>query len=108
METTQNKLKETMTIFGVILFASFILTSCGGKSIESDAKKYAELMCKAQKLAIEGAGKATAGDISAITESIKPASEAASLANEIQGKYKDAADYQKFTTAYLKAMGDCK
>jgi hypothetical protein len=33
-------------------------------------------MCKAQKLAIEGAGKATAGDISAITESIKPASEA--------------------------------
>ena len=52
-----------MTIFGVILFASFILTSCGGNSIESDAKKYAELMCKAQKLATEGAAKAATGDI---------------------------------------------
>ena len=28
-----------MTIFGAILFASVILTSCGGGSIESDAKK---------------------------------------------------------------------
>lgn len=28
-----------MTIFGAILFASTILTSCGGESIESDAKK---------------------------------------------------------------------
>ena len=97
-----------MTIFGVILFASFILTSCGGNSIESDAKKYAELMCKAQKLATEGAAKAATGDMSAITESTKLASEAASLAQEMQGKYKDAADYQKFSTAYLKALGDCE
>ena len=36
-------MKKTMTIFGVILIASLILTSCGGISIESDAKKYAEL-----------------------------------------------------------------
>ena len=46
--------------------------------------------------------------MSAISESTKLASEAASLADEMKGKYKDAADYQKFTTAYLKAMGDCK
>jgi hypothetical protein len=102
------KMKKLMTIFGAMFIASVILTSCGGNSIESDAKKYAELMCKAQKLATEGAAKAAAGDMSAITESTKLASEAASLANEMQGKYKDAADYQKFTTAYLKAMGDCK
>lgn len=101
-------MKKTMTIFGVILFASFILTSCGGNSIESDAKKYAELMCKAQKLAAEGAAKAATGDMSAITESTKLASEAASLAQEMQEKYKDAADYQKFSTAYLKALGDCE
>lgn len=96
-----------MTIFGVILFASFILTSCGGNSIESDAKKYAELMCKAQKLATEGAAKAATGDMSAITESTKLASEAASLAQEMQG-FEDVADYKKFTQAYLKALGGCK
>jgi len=37
-----------MTIFGAILFASTILTSCGGGSIERDAKRVAELQCKAQ------------------------------------------------------------
>ena len=97
-----------MIIFGAMFIASVILTSCGSNSVESDAKKYAELMCKAQKLATEGAAKAAAGDMSAITESTKLASEAASLAQEMQGKYKDAADYQKFSAAYLKAMGDCK
>ena len=97
-------MKKIMTIFGAVLFASFILSSCGGNSIESDAKKYAELMCKSQKLA----SKAAAGDMSAITESTKLVSEAGSLAQEMQGKYNDAADYQKFTDAYLKAMGDCK
>ena len=30
MATTQNKMKKTMIIFGAILFASFILSSCGG------------------------------------------------------------------------------
>ena len=101
-------MKKIMTIFGAVLFASLILSSCGGNSIESDAKKYAELMCKSQKLAAEGASKAAAGDMSAITESTKLISEAGSLAQEMEGKYKDAADYQKFTDAYLKAMGDCK
>ena len=101
-------MKKIVFNLTAIAFVSLLLTSCGGNSIESDAKKYAELMCKAQKLATEGAAKAAAGDMSAITESTKLASEAASLANEMQGKYKDEADYQKFTTAYLKAMGDCK
>ena len=97
-----------MTIGGAILFASLILTSCGGNSIERDAKKYAELMCKAQKLAIEGAEKAAAGDMSAMTENTKLMTEATSLATEMQGKYKDASDYQKFSAAYLKALADCK
>ena len=101
-------MKKTMTIFGAILFASFILTSCGGNSIESDAKKYAELMCKATKLATEGAAKAATGDMSAMTESTKLMTEATSLATEMQGKYKDASDYQKFSAAYLKAFADCK
>ena len=101
-------MKKLMTIFGAMFIASVILTSCGGNSIESDAKKYAELMCKAQKLATEGATKAAAGDMSAMTESTKLMTEATTLATEMQGKYKDASDYQKFSAAYLKALADCK
>jgi hypothetical protein len=101
-------MKKTMTILGVVLFASFILTSCGGNSIESDAKKCAELMCKAQKLATEGLAKAATGDMSVVTESTKIAAEAKALGEEMQGKYKDADDYQKFNAAYLKALAECK
>ena len=65
-------------------------------------------MCKSQKLATEGAAKMASGDLSAMTESTKLATEAALLATEMQGKYKDADDYQKFTVAYLKAFADCQ
>ena len=37
MATTQNKMKKLMTIFGAILFASFILTSCGASSSKEPA-----------------------------------------------------------------------
>ena len=105
--TTQNNMIKIITICGAIFIASTTLTSCGGNSIESDAKKTADLVCKAQKMATEGAAKAASGDMSALTESTELATEAASLATEMQGKYKDASDYQKFTTAYLKALADC-
>jgi hypothetical protein len=39
--TAKNKMKKLMTIFGTMFIALVILTSCGGNSIESDAKKYA-------------------------------------------------------------------
>ena len=39
-----------MTILGAIMIASTLLTSCGGGSIEKDAKEIAEIQCKAQKL----------------------------------------------------------
>ena len=49
-----------MNVIGAILFVSIIFTSCGGNSIESDAKKVADLLCKAQKLT----EKAASGDAS--------------------------------------------
>ncbi len=101
-------MKKIIFNLTAIAFVSLLLTSCGSNSIESDAKKYAELMCKAQKLATEGAAKMASGDMSAMTESTKLATEAASLATEMQGKYKDANDYQKFSAAYLKAFADCQ
>ena len=92
-----------MTILGAILFASVILTSCGS-SIDSDAKKVADIECKSQKLM----QKASSGDMSVISESTKLAAEAANLTKELEGKYSSSADKEKFEIALLKAMGDCK
>jgi hypothetical protein len=97
-------MKKVMTIFGAILFASTILTSCGGNSIDSDAKKVAELQCKAEKLM----QKATSGDMSVIEESTKLASEAATLSKEMEEKYTSDSDMEKFAESLLKEMGNCK
>ena len=91
-------MKKTILNLTAIAFVSLLLTNCGGNSIESDAKKYAELMCKAQKMA-------TTGDVA---QSTQLATEAASLATEMQGKYKDASDMESFQAAYLYAFSDCK
>jgi major membrane immunogen (membrane-anchored lipoprotein) len=98
-------MKKMSTLFAVLLFASFALTACGSSddSIEADAKKYADFMCKYQKLA-EKAGK---GDMSVISEYTKLSTEAATLATEMKGKYKDANDFLKFNTAYTKALEAC-
>ena len=86
------------------MIASTILTSCGGGSIESDAKKVAELQCKAQQLV----QKATSGDMSVMEESTKLTSEAAALSKEMEGKYTSDSDKKKFAEALLKEMGNCK
>jgi hypothetical protein len=97
-------MKKGITIFGAMLFASVILTSCGGGSIESDAKKLAELQCKAQKLA----QKAASGDMSIIEESTKLTTEATALSKELADKYKLNIDKKKFAKALSKEMGNCK
>lgn len=97
-------MKKVTTILGAIICASTILTGCAGSSIESDAKKLAEIQCKAQKL-IE---KATTGDMSAIEQSTKLTSEAAALSKEMERKYTSDSDKQKFTAALLSEMGKCK
>jgi len=93
-----------MTIFGAILLASTILTSCGGGSIESDAKKLAELECKSQKLK----QKATSGDMSVMEESTKLASEIKTLTNELKEKYTSDSDKKKLAEALLKEKKNCK
>ncbi len=93
-----------MKIFGAIMIASLILTSCGGGSIENDAKKVAELQCKAQKLM----QKASSGDMSLVEESTKLTSEAVALQKELDGKYTSDADKEVFGKALLKEMANCK
>jgi hypothetical protein len=98
-------MKRISSLFAVLLIASFAFTACGSdsSSVEADAKKYAEFMCKYQKLG-ERAGK---GDMSVISEYSKLSTEAATLATEMQGKYKDANDLLAFNNAYTKALEAC-
>lgn len=96
-------MKKVLFILCAIVFASFSLTGCGNGSIESDAKKVAELQCKALKLV----QKASSGDFSVIEESAKLTSEASALASEMEGKYNSDSDKQKFGEALLKEMGKC-
>ncbi|MCO6466865.1 MAG: hypothetical protein J5I53_09640 [Bradyrhizobiaceae bacterium] len=84
----------------VVAFIAALSTGCGGSSAEADGKRYAELQCKAQKLAAKG-------DMSDLSESLKLANEATAMAKEMKDKY-SGEDYQKFTNAYLKALEDCK
>jgi hypothetical protein len=97
-------MKKVINFIGAILFASTIFISCGGNSIESDAKKVAELQCKAQKLI----QKANSGDNSILEESTKLASELTTLSKEMEGKYSSDSDKKKFAEALLKEMGNCK
>jgi len=97
-------MKKVKTIFGAIMIASFILTSCGEGSIESDAKKLANLQCKAQQLM----QKATTGDMSIIEESTKLGAEAATLSEQMKGKYTSDSDKKKFAETLLKEMNNCK
>jgi hypothetical protein len=96
-------MKKGMIFLGAILLASSILTSCGN-SIESDAKKVAEIQCKAQKLM----EKAATGDMTTLAESQSIAAEAISLQKEMEGKYTSEEDQQKFAEALLKEVGNCK
>ena len=92
-----------MTIRAVIVFASIFFISCGGGSIERDAKKVAKIQCDAQKLMKES----TSGDMSVIEKSNKLASEAAALSNEMERKYTSESDQKKFAEALIKEMGNC-
>ena len=97
-------MKKSMTFFGAILFALFILTSCGNSSIDRDAKKVADLQCRAQQLM----QKAATGDMSVMEESTKLANEAATLSKEMEDKYTSDSDKKKFAEALLKEMENCK
>jgi hypothetical protein len=97
-------MKKLQTIIGAVLFTSILITSCGGSSIESDAKKLADIQCKAKDLI----QKAQAGDQSVMEESSKLGIEAGNLAKEIEGKYTSESDRKSFDEAYIKAQGNCK
>jgi len=95
-------MKKGMSFLGASMFALMIFSSCGGgsSSLESDARKVADLECKAQKLAM----KAASGDMSVMEESSKLSKEAM----EIVEKYNAGPDKIKFSEAVVNDMKDCK
>ena len=101
-------MKKLTSFIAVVLIASFAFTACGNSSssIQSDAKKLADITCRYQKLAT----KAGQGDMSDVSEYTKLASESATLSSEMQKKYSkgDAKEYSIFLEAYNKAVAECK
>jgi|SRR5690625_3879419 len=97
-------MKKVMKFFGALLFASLILSSCGGNSVDSDAKKLAKLQCKAQETMM----KATSGDMSMMEENEKLIEEITILSEELEGKYTSEADLKRFTEVLLKEMEKCQ
>lgn len=83
--------------------SSLFLVGCGSDSIESDAKRLAEIQCKAQKLVEQAAS----GDMSVLEESTQLAAESEALTNELESKYTSDADQEKFARALLKEIGNC-
>jgi hypothetical protein len=97
-------MKKSLNILSATIFATCLLLSCSNASIENDAKKVAQLQCRAQKLAQQ----ALSGDESVIEESTKISTEASALANELKGKYSSESDKKKFTETYLEELNKCK
>jgi hypothetical protein len=85
-----------MTFLGAILLTASVLTSCGG-SVDGDAKKLAELQCKAQKL-----------DPTNTEEAKTLAEEIAALSTEFKGKYTSESDQKAFDEAYVTEVKNCK
>lgn len=87
------------------LMATMLLYSCGG-SIESDAKRLADLQCKAQKMS----EKMMSGevDLSDMSATVSLATEASELAEELEGKYTTEGEREQLEKALWKAMEDCK
>ena len=86
-----------------VAIAAVILTACG-KSVDSDARKLADLQCKSLKIA----KKAMTGDVSTLTESNALLAETAVLTAELGDRYKTTEEKAELAKAYLEAMKSCK
>ena len=98
-------MKKVMNTIGAILLASIFMTSCGS-SLEGDATKIAELLCKSQQLSI----KANNGDTSSISEAQEMMLEVEELKKDFGNKYENGTAKKDFENAVIKAMSkmNCK
>lgn len=80
------------------------LTSCGGGSVESDAKKIAGMMCEA----VELSAKAQSGDMSLMQKSLELGEKASKLMEEMEEKYESEEEKKKLGELVMKEMENCK
>jgi hypothetical protein len=83
---------------------AILFVACKGNSIESDAKKLADLQCRM----LEFVKKSNAGDASLLKESISLSAEFQKMDKELKDKYTSEEDNVKFMQIYLKESEKCK
>lgn len=98
-------MKYLINVIVIIIFAAVILFRILGNSIESDAKKLADVICKSEQLS--RTRNFEVGE-AAQQESQELMQEAASLNREMIKKYKDPIDYKQFTSKYSEEMNKCR
>lgn len=100
---TQIEMKSLAITFGLV--AIMPISACGN-SIESDAKRLAELQCRAKLMSEKMmSGESELADLSATISLAKGASE---LMEELDGKYTTEKEKEQLEKALRKAMEDCK
>lgn len=92
------KNRNITSLFASALFLIF-LTACSG-GVKRDAKKAADLACKAQKMAMEM-------DMDNLDKLQELQAEAASLYQKLSSKYQTPEEMQEFAEAYEKELGKC-
>ena len=96
-----------MTILGAFMFASVLLTSCGGP--EADGKKMADCACEGMQLMKEAQeNPEKEDDLKAEFEKLEEKCD--KLGDEMEKKYKDeeSEDFKAFEKAFEKALKDCE
>jgi len=94
-------MKKLMTILGAFLFASVVLTSCGG-GVEADAEKTCEMMCEGMDLMEKAMEDPTNTEF--LKEATEYSKEAQKFGKEMEDKYKDDEDAKK---KMKKIIEDC-
>lgn len=86
----------------LIVMIALFLASCGGNEMEKDAKKLARLTLKMSELS----KKVANGDKSVLSEATDVGTKVAELTDELQKKYSNKEDEDKFSALYLNACGE--
>lgn len=94
-----------MNVVAVLFFASVLLTSCSGNSIENDAKKAATLQCEINDCRIN----TLKGEGSAAGKLKKKEKELEELRKKIGEKYKSDAERKEFIEKMMTELKqNCK
>jgi len=97
-------MKTKHLVYASFIFVAIVSFSCSNNTIDADAKRIGDLICKAMQLM----KKVPSGDESVLAESQKLSQEAEALKNELEAKYTSDSDKTKLAEAIAKAMSDCK